>query len=1524
MVKPFSYAAVCIYLASAAAAFAQSSYVFQLPGQALSGNAPQILALGDNDFSRKLGPAANAGFAGANQVLATPNGLKFYIVGTTGVLSANSALGSVTPIPAAIAGTVNDAKVTPDGKYLLVAASHFYVINTATDSLQVQADTGIPNGATPIAIAVSHDAKTAWILTNSPTGSTVSALDLTNFQTSASQLNQSSGANGMVLSPRGLLYVSTNANRILEIDPVTMTVTNLGQISVPGQPGPLQFTPDGNTAYFVNRTVCGTCSPIFQLNVQAHSINQWLPTDGSLPPVIDQVLVAGNNRVFALSLGATTLYDITPSPLALTTSTLSNTAAAIPVNSVFAAAVSNEVPSARYIYLLFNDHNFYRINLSNNGVEQTGTLDPFNGQILYFVPIPAQTGAASVTPINVTQGVTPGGTTVLIAQVLDSAGRPVYGAPVTFSAADPTAGISIATPTVTSTGGGWAQTTITAPTATGNFTVVASSGALTGNFTLNVSGSGTTGGGSNGNSQMSIYAGDGQLLAPNGSTALPLTVKITDTSGNPVPNAQVIFAVTGGSGTVTALNQSVTDAGGLATATFTTGPLPFGTKIQLNKITATSAVGSVEFYEVSQDAPLRNDANSPNSSIVAPVGSRTISVPQGGVLPAGIKVFTFSTAGVPIPNVGLRLADPTNVNAPSPVASCTGLSRGDNNGISTCDVLASCQLDTVLPHTFGAFLSVGEYQLFTFNITVTPGTAALFTPITPLNQTSSAGNSLSLLARITDGCGQPVSVSGLSWAVLQSSAPATLSRTQGASDAGGNVSATVTLGQSAGVVQVQLSGPGVPPIVFNITNQVSVSAINLVSGSGQSALVGQAFAQPVIFFVHDSGNNPVQGASVTFSVSGSASLSSPTTVTTDAQGRAQATITAGNTPGNIIVTATSGTASATAALSSHAAGPSITASSFTNAASGSIGMTPCGFVTVTGTGVASGVQGVIAATSFFGAYPYTLGGLSISVQQGSINVPVPIQAVANDQFGQRANFQAPCELTGSTATVTVTANGATTIVNNVPVTPVQPGIFTFTGSNNKVYGAVIREIDGTYVTSANPARQGEKVYVVATGLGQTTPALITNSAGTGSQNVNLPTLVFLNGRPINGLSARYLFGWVGAYLVEFQIPADAATGVDQSLLVVETSTDGNTFLGVSNTVLIPAVSGTTGGSTGTGGGGTGTGGGGTGTGTGGGGTGTGGGGTGTGGGGTGTGTGGTGTSSATTPTQDEINSWIARGNYVSGQVSLTRSTSFTTTDSLTGGAPTTSTTKADSFSGQFTRTSGTDLSKALNNQLPAGFPLLSPAVGTCTVYTLSSLTNPFPNLTTVNLDAGLQLTSSGPNGTQLATRQNSQFGPTYNANGLSNTYLASGHYTLSGPGGADVGSFSGGLDTVADLVVTNTDNFKLINRSGGVTVSWTGGEPTGIVVISGASASAININGVAITAFICTQNVSAGQFTVPASILAQLPASSVTTAGGISIITRGSFSVTSSGKGARFTAPSGVDILTANNSWVWSFTPQYQ
>jgi hypothetical protein len=282
MVKPHLSVAVCLYLTASAAVFAQSSYLFQLPGQALNGGTPQMVGLGDNDFNRHVGPVNSP--PGASKVVATPNGSKFYILAPGGVFSANSTLSAITPV-GGISGVASTAEVTPDGKYLLVMTDHFYIVSTANNSLAAVADTGVPTGSTPLAVAVSHDAKTAWVLSNTTTGSAVTAVNLTSLEIAGSPLNLPSGASAMVLSARSLLYVSTNGDRIYEIDPISMSVTTNGQMQVPGIAGPLQFTPDGNNAYFLNRTTCSACPPILKLSVQSHSVSGWLPANGTTVPL---------------------------------------------------------------------------------------------------------------------------------------------------------------------------------------------------------------------------------------------------------------------------------------------------------------------------------------------------------------------------------------------------------------------------------------------------------------------------------------------------------------------------------------------------------------------------------------------------------------------------------------------------------------------------------------------------------------------------------------------------------------------------------------------------------------------------------------------------------------------------------------------------------------------------------------------------------------------------------------------------------------------------------------------------------------------------------------------------------------------------------------------------------------------------------------------------------------------------------------------------------------------------------------
>jgi uncharacterized protein (TIGR03437 family) len=181
---------------------------------------------------------------------------------------------------------------------------------------------------------------------------------------------------------------------------------------------------------------------------------------------------------------------------------------------------------------------------------------------------------------------------------------------------------------------------------------------------------------------------------------------------------------------------------------------------------------------------------------------------------------------------------------------------------------------------------------------------------------------------------------------------------------------------------------------------------------------------------------------------------------------------------------------------------------------------------------------------------------------------VPLQVVANQGGVQQVNFQAPCELTVGLATVVITINGASTTVNGVVVFPIQPGIFTYPGPNSKLYGAVIRESDGSYVTPSSLAHRGEKYYMVVTGLGQTTPAAITNAAGTGAQAVNVPIVVGVKDLGVPVLSVRYLERYIGAYLIEFQIPVDAPLGTDQALAVAA-FVNGNYIFG--NSVFLPGV-----------------------------------------------------------------------------------------------------------------------------------------------------------------------------------------------------------------------------------------------------------------------------------------------------------------------------------------------------------------
>jgi hypothetical protein len=88
----------------------------------------------------------------------------------------------------------------------------------------------------------------------------------------------------------------------------------------------------------------------------------------------------------------------------------------------------------------------------------------------------------------------------------------------------------------------------------------------------------------------------------------------------------------------------------------------------------------------------------------------------------------------------------------------------------------------------------------------------------------------------------------------------------------------------------------------NGTSVGAAASITVTSGDAQTGAVATAVAAPVVVHVKDANGNAVSGATVTFSVTGSATLGN-TTAQTDASGNASTTVTFGNTSGSVVVTA---------------------------------------------------------------------------------------------------------------------------------------------------------------------------------------------------------------------------------------------------------------------------------------------------------------------------------------------------------------------------------------------------------------------------------------------------------------------------------------------------------------------------------------------------------------------------------------------------------------------------------------------
>jgi uncharacterized protein (TIGR03437 family) len=229
-------------------------------------------------------------------------------------------------------------------------------------------------------------------------------------------------------------------------------------------------------------------------------------------------------------------------------------------------------------------------------------------------------------------------------------------------------------------------------------------------------------------------------------------------------------------------------------------------------------------------------------------------------------------------------------------------------------------------------------------------------------------------------------------------------------------------------------------------------------------------------------------------------------------------------------------------------------------------ISPCSIAQITGTGIATGVQGVIAPPMYFGALPYRV--MNVSVTFSGANAP--IYSVANVNGQESVTVELPCDLPLGASTVTVRV-GVATGSFQVQVMPIAPGLFEGAMSDG-VRRAVLVKPDGSFVDAlTNPARKGERIRMYVTGIGPVTPPVPTNSPGipdTESAIVDLGSVVVgVNNGGVPVVSARYARDLIGLYEVAFDVPADVPAG--NLNFVIAVYQNGN--LVFSNPSTIPVL-----------------------------------------------------------------------------------------------------------------------------------------------------------------------------------------------------------------------------------------------------------------------------------------------------------------------------------------------------------------
>jgi uncharacterized protein (TIGR03437 family) len=655
---------------------------------------------------------------------------------------------------------------------------------------------------------------------------------------------------------------------------------------------------------------------------------------------------------------------------------------------------------------------------------------------------------------------------------------------------------------------------------------------------------------------LTITGGQGQLIGSSQQTNLPLVVNLVGPNGQPLTGAPITFtSLDQNGGYIPSYTQTVlTDSNGNASSNYIGANLIAGSTpaYDTGVVTASYAgVSTVTFYETTYNINQQGGSLvSANFSAINYTASYTGSA--GTVSPYPIQVQVTSQynygvygAGTGVPDVALSL-----VVASGSTGSISCLEGAfvltNSAGIATCTpVFGSVGTGTF---TFSIGNAVTSQVPIPYQVTVGP--PALIQITSGNNQSGTPGKQLPLpiVAVVTDLGGNPTPNIPMTFTSVTPGG-ATFTSVRPTTDSAGKVSAVVILGSVPGNITISLAdtaGLIKAPAIFTETVNLTVTGLTLSSGNQQTAFENAQFANPLVVQLGTANNQAATGTPVTFAVtSGSASIANPNT-TVNSSNTAQTTVTAGPTPGPVVITATSGQYSVTFNLNVIPPGPANL--TFTNGASGAVNvLSPGAIVTIYGQGLANGIQGVTSASDV-GPLPLSLAG--VTVQIGG-QYYAPIFDVGTSGSNQFLTILVPREVPVGATSITISISGGGSSTVPITILPASPGIFTYTAANNQL-NAVVIKANGTVAGPSNPATRGETVVLYLTGL-PLTPGIATNAfpAPGSSASPAYPIILGVANQGAAYQSVAYSPDLAGVETISFTVPTSATPGAATVALGVQ-------------------------------------------------------------------------------------------------------------------------------------------------------------------------------------------------------------------------------------------------------------------------------------------------------------------------------------------------------------------------------------